>query len=522
VNQKNDAISENGAAGKAAAGRQATGLDPELRRLALVVVAGAIMTILDTTIVNVAITPLGRDLHTSLSTIQWVLTGYTLALSMAIPITGWAVERFGAKTTWITSLLLFIAGSILCGVAWNVGSLIAFRVLQGVGGGMIMPVGQVMLARKAGPDRMARVMSVIAVPAMLGPVLGPVIGGLIIDDLSWRWMFYVNVPLCALALVLALKILPPDTDRSAARIDGIGLALLPPGLAFVVYGLSKAGSDSTQMAIWLVAGALVTAAFVVHALRGRGTPLVNVRVFGSRAFSMSSIAMFVYSGALFGFMVVLPIYFQVVRGESPLRAGLLVAPLGLGAIVTMPLSGRLADRVVARAIVVPGMLIVAGAAVVFTQIHTGTSLGLLAGMLFVAGLGHGTVMPPVMGSAYQGMRRPDIPGATATFNVALRVGSSFGTAILAVVLQEAIAGRIHGASGGLSSVAGLRGKSVTAELTSAFGVSFWWVAAIAVIAVIPALFIPPRPAAGAAPAGDDPAARPSSTAMSGAAASEEG
>lgn len=471
-------------------GRQ-TAFDSDLRKLALVVIAGAIMTILDTTIVNVAITPLARDFHTTLSTIQWVLTGYTLALSMSIPVTGWAVERFGAKTAWITSLLIFITGSILSGVAWNVTALIAFRVLQGVGGGMIMPVGQTMLARKAGPDRMTRVMSVIAVPAMLGPVLGPVIGGLIVDDLSWRWMFYVNVPLCALALALAITILPRDAGSSAAKIDGVGLALLSPGLALMVYGLSKAGDDNTQMAIWLAAGAVLVAAFAIHALRVTA-PLVSVRAFARRAFGMSSAAMFIYTGAVFGFMVVIPVYLQVVRGESPLRAGLLLAPLGLGAIITMSLSGRLSDKIAARWIVITGVLIVAVAAIVFTQIHVTTSLALLAGALFVAGLGHGIVLPPAMGASYQGMPKPEIPAATATFNVIIRVGSSFGTAALAVVLQQAIRNRIPGATGGLSGVAGLHGVHVASALTSAFGVSFWWVAAIAAAAVIPAMFLPAR------------------------------
>lgn len=468
--------------------------DSDLRNLATVVITGAAMTILDTTIVNVAIAPLGRDFHTSLPTIQWVLTGYTLALSMSIPVTGWAVERFGAKTTWLFSLLLFIVGSILCGAAWNVTALIVFRILQGAGGGMIMPVGQTMLARQAGPERMARVMSVVAVPAMLGPVLGPVIGGLIVDDLSWRWMFYVNVPLCALALALAVKLLPRDAGHAEARIDWPGLALLSPGLAILVYGLSRAGADNGQMAVWLAVGAIFVLAFAVYALRV-AAPLVSVRAFARRAFGMSSAAMFIYTGALFGFMVVLPVYFQIVRGESPLRAGLLLAPVGIGAIITMSLSGRLADKIASRWIVIAGMIVVAAGALVFTQIHVGTSLALLAAALFVAGLGHGSIMPPAMGASYRGMPKAEIPAATATFNVAIRVGTSFGAAALAVVLQQAIRARIPGASGNLSDAAQLHGAGALSLLTSAFGAGFWWVAAIAAAAVLPALFIPavPRP-----------------------------
>lgn len=474
-----------------------TAFDPELRRLAIVVMAGAIMSVLDTTIVNVAITPLGRDFHTSLSTIQWVLTGYTLALSMTIPLTGWAVDRLGAKTAWIGALLLFIAGSVLCGVAWNVASLIIFRVLQGIGGGMIMPVGQTMLARKAGPGRMARTMAVVAIPAMLGPVLGPVLGGLIVDDLSWRWMFFVNVPVCALALILAVRMLPRDESRSPARVDALGVALLSPGLAALVYGLSQAGADNTRMGIGLGAGAIAIAAFLVRA-RGSSTPLISIRAFTRRAFGSSAAAMFIYTGAMFGFMVALPVYYQVVRGESPLRAGLLIAPMGLGAMLTMALSARLADRIASRWIAAAGMAIVVGGAIAYTQIHPSTSLLLLAIALFTAGLGHGAIMPPVMAAAYQGMPKPEIPSATATLNVAIRVGTSLGTAALAIVLQQAIRAHVPGAAGSLSRAAQLQGPHAHALLTTAFGQTFWWVAALAALAIVPALLIPHRAAGHAA------------------------
>ena len=199
----------------------------------------AVMTVLDTTIVAVAINTLGRDFDVSVATIQWVSTGYLLALSMVIPLTGWAVERFGARRLWFASLGLFLAGSVLSGAAWSAGSLIAFRVVQGIGGGIILPVGQTMLARAAGPQRMGRVMSVVAVPALLGPVLGPVIGGLIVDAISWRWI-YVNLPVGAIALLAAWRWLEPDAHRQPdAPIDALGIALLSPGLAAFVYGVSE-------------------------------------------------------------------------------------------------------------------------------------------------------------------------------------------------------------------------------------------------------------------------------------------
>ena len=195
------------------------------------------MSILDTTIVAVALATLGRDFHVSVTTIQWVATGYLLALALVIPVTGWAVDRFGAKLIWMTSLSLFIIGSSLCGLAWSANSLIAFRVLQGIGGGMLLPVGQSILARAAGPQRMGRVMSIIGVPMVLGPIMGPVIGGLIVSNFSWRWIFYINVPIGIVTLILSSRWLPKfDTDeRFPSSFDTLGFCLLSPGLAALVY-----------------------------------------------------------------------------------------------------------------------------------------------------------------------------------------------------------------------------------------------------------------------------------------------
>src|SRR6201991_3796049 len=218
------------------------GMDRALWRVASVVVLGTIMSILDTTIVNVAIETLGRQLYAPLSTIQWVATGYLLALATVIPLSGWAMERFGGKRAWMTSVALFLCGSALCGLAWGTGSLIFFRVLQGFGGGMIMPIGQAILAQAAGPKRMGRVMSVIGVPTLLGPILGPVIGGLIVDNASWRWVFFVNLPVGALALVLASRILPTAEREGRSPLDVRGLLLLSPGLVLLVYGLSEFGT----------------------------------------------------------------------------------------------------------------------------------------------------------------------------------------------------------------------------------------------------------------------------------------
>ena len=287
------------------------GLDREVYVVAAVVIVGVIMSVLDTTIVNVALETLSRELSAPLDEIQWVSTGYLLALAIVIPLTGWASERFGAKRVWMTSVALFGVGSILCGLAWSAESLIFFRVLQGLGGGMIMPVGMSVLTQTAGPHRVGRVMSVVGVPMLLGPILGPVLGGLIVDNASWRWIFYVNVPIALVALALAAKLLNADSGRAdAGRLDWRGLALVSPGVAGVIFGLSESESQGGFDApiVWgpVLAGIVLVGLFVVHALRAP-RPLIDVRLFGDRAFAAASGTTFLLGGALFGAMIILPL-----------------------------------------------------------------------------------------------------------------------------------------------------------------------------------------------------------------------
>ncbi len=456
--------------------------DPALRAMSVVVALGAIMPVIDTTVVTVAVHVLGRDLDTSLSTIQWVLTGYLLALSMTIPVTGWAMQRFGARTVWITSLVLFVVGSALCGAAWSAGSLIAFRLLQGVGGGLLMPTAQTMLARQAGPARMARAMAVVSLPAMLAPALGPVLGGVLLEHLSWRWIFLINVPVCAAALLLALRLLPGDAGRQPqADLDAMGLVLLSPGLAALIYGLAQAGEGAApgepRVLVGLVAGVVLLAAFAAHALRRADRALLDLRLFADRAFATSVGVLFCYSVAMFGALILIPLYAQVVRGGDPLAAGMLVAPFGTGAIITMVLAGRIAGRYGTRDPSIAGILAVLAGLLLYTQVDAATGWPLLAAATFVMGLGHGVVTPLVMAGAYQDLPKAAIPGATTAATIVVRVGSALGAAILAVVLQVLIRHAAPGpASGG-------------AVLAPAFAHSFWWAFGIAAATLLPALMI---------------------------------
>ena len=490
------------------------GLDRRLWAISSVVILGAVMSILDTTIVNVAIDALARDLNASLGTIQWVSTGYMLALATVIPLTGWAAERFGTKRLFLTAVSLFAVGSALCGFAWSSESLIIFRVLQGLGGGMVMPTGMMILAHAAGPQRMGRVMSVIGVPMLIAPVIGPVLGGYLIDEISWRWIFFVNVPVGIVALVMAQRILDRDRPQERHPLDVRGFLYLSPGLTLLVYGLAEAGSEGSMTGarplLSIAAGVVLIAAFVWHALH-TVRPLLDLQLFRIRAFWASSATTFVLGGALFGAMILMPLYFQLVRGASALEAGLLLAPQGLGVAVAMPIAGRLADKLGPGRVVVSGLFVVLLGTFAFTQVTATTSETLLGISLFIRGAGLGMTMMPAMSAAYQVLDRAAVPRATTTLNILNRVGGALGTAILAVTLQGNIEANLSGlvpggASSGLGSAQVLTDsqRAVIAEpLAAAFGSTFWFAMVLTMVALVPALLLPMHPPA-------PPAAQPSS------------
>jgi EmrB/QacA subfamily drug resistance transporter len=475
--------------------RNDAGLDREVYVVAAVVVVGVVMSILDTTIVNVALETLSRELSAPLNTIQWVATGYLLALATVIPLTGWSSERFGAKRIWMTSVALFGLASALCGLAWSAESLIFFRILQGFGGGMIMPVGMSLLMQAAGPDRAGRVMAVIGVPMLLGPIFGPVIGGLIVDNASWRWIFYVNIPVAILALGLAARLLTADQGRAdAGRLDWRGLLLLSPGIAGVVFGLSQTesqgGFGDPLVYVPIIAGLALVAAFVLHARRA-ARPLIDVGLFRHGAFSAAAATTFQLGGALFGAMIILPLYFQVDRGETALTAGLLMAPQGVGAAFAMPLAGRLTDRIGGGPVVVTGLIISTLATIPLAFVSASTSYGVRAALLVVRGIGMGSAMMPAMAAAYSVLTGPEVPRATSALNVIQRVGGSLGTALLVVALQHEVRSALPSGGGGgaVQQLPDDVRARVAEPLADAFGNTFWWAVGMSLIAIIPALWL---------------------------------
>jgi EmrB/QacA subfamily drug resistance transporter len=506
-------VSAPGAAGEPGPGARSSRLtdpdgdSPGLYRALLptlsVLSLGAVMTIFDATIVNVALDTLGRDLRLSLTSAQWVSTAYLLTLAFAVPLTGWATERVGTKRLWMGALTAFLGGSILCGLAWSPTSLIAFRVLQGAGGGMVMPVGQSIIVRSVPSKQLGRVMGVLTMPLLLGPVLGPVIGGLIVTHLSWRWIFFVNVPLGLPTLAIAARILRNEFPADRHALDWRGLSMLPPGLVLIVFGLSQIGNGGTGgisalSVSTLVAGLGLVVLFALHA-RGLGRrALIDVGLFRRVAFRAASVIAFCFGLLMFGGFFLLPLYYQVVRGQSPLHAGLLMAPQGVGSVMILPIAGRLSDRFGAGRVVPIGLLLAMAATAVFAEAGTSTSFAVLAVAQFFRGMGMSSVMTPAYAAAYGALERDAVPRATSAVNVINRVGGSTGAALLAVVLSEGIAARVPHAvgAGALQAVAALdpaRHHVLDVRVAAVFGHAYWFLFGITAFTLIPAAFLPRRP-----------------------------
>ena len=487
-------------------------LDREVVVTGLVIVCGLIMVVLDTTIVNVALETVSRQLGAGLSSAQWIVTGYLLAVGLVIPLTGWAMDRFGPKPIWITSIVLFAAGSALCAAAWSIESLIAFRIVQGLGGGMLLPGGQTIITRAAGPDKLGRAMAILGVPMLLGPVFGPVLGGLLVQYTSWHWIFLVNIPVAMLAVALAVWKLPRgNVAADPGRIDVRGLVLLSGSLVVLLYGLSRASSQGGfghwDVVGWLIAGVVGLALYTWHSL-GRGpASLIDVRLFTNRYFASGSVMIFLVAIALFGGLLLLPLYYQTVRAQGALGAGLLLAPQGLGAVVAMPIAGRLTDRLGAGWVVPVGIVLALLGTAPLTHVGTGTSYAWLSATLFVRGMGLGAVMMPTFAAAYAKLDQRAVSRAAPTLSAIQQIGASLGSALLVTALTQQLtssltARGIPAAGAGSSQITSLppqARETVAPLLSDAFGYAFWVAFAMTAVLIFPALLLPRHPTRAAAP-----------------------
>lgn len=497
-------------------------LDSRVLKISGVVVIGAIMSILDVTVVSIALPTFISEFHTSYATVAWTMTAYTLALAAVIPVTGWAADRFGTKRLYIAALFVFTAGSAACAAAWSIESLISFRVLQGVGGGMLAPLGMTIMTHAAGPKRIGRVMAVLGVPMLLGPIGGPILGGWLLEIASWHWLFLINVPIGIVAMVLAAVVFDPDRPSPAESFDLVGMLLLSPGLAAFLYGVASIPETGTVAAGKVLVPALIglalIGAFVWWALI-RNNPLIDLRLFKHRNLSIAVVTMSLFSISFFGAMLLFPSYFLQVRGETTLHAGLLLAPQGIGAMVSMPIAGKLTDKMGPGKFVLGGIGLIALGMITFTQLAADTSYVLLLGSLFVMGLGMGATMMPIMAAALGSLSHHEVARGTSLMNIVQQAAASVGTAVMSVVLTGAIKARPDAAllsasqptPEGLIAPDGspLKLPQIAAgqsELASAFGVTFWVALILTTLCLVPAFLLPRRaPVAEPEPVTADPA-----------------
>ena len=420
-------------------------LDPAIWKITAVVILGSFLAQLDATVANVSLSSLAIDLHTGLSTIQWVTSGYLLALTLALPMSGWLVDRIGAKTLYLWCFAAFTLSSALCGLAWSAPSLIGFRVVQGISGGLLAPMAQMMMARAAG-RHMARVIGYAAVPVLLAPILGPVIAGLILQHASWRWLFLVNFPVGVLALVLAAIFLPHDRQQIRPReLDWIGLALLSPGLAIFLYGSDRLGAPAGQLAILL--SCILLGLFLWTANRKGDRALVDLRLFKNGVFPVSAGTQFLSNGAMFAGQMLVPIYLIRACGRSPGEMGWMLLPLGLGMICTYPLMGALTSRFGIRNVATTGALLALLGTLPFLYLaNHALDRTVLAMALFVRGVGQSAVGIPSISAAYASVKRSELPMATTSLNIVQRLGGPTFTTLCATLLGWRLAAQSSHAS----------------------------------------------------------------------------
>ncbi len=406
--------------------------------VAIVFVFGLFMELLDMTITNVALPVLATSFHASTTGIEWIVTGYLLSLAVFIPLSGWIGDRFGTKRTFMFALIMFTAASILCSFSWSIGSLVAFRVLQGIGGGMLTPVGTTMLFRAFPLNERARVSTLLTIPSIVAPASGPIIGGYLVEYHSWQWIFLINVPIGLIALVVAGLYLKEHREPSAGRLDIPGFVFGAAGLASLIYALSEAGTRGFNDLVVSGFGGLglsLLAMFVFAELRA-ARPMIDVRLFRYRLFTAGNAVMFFASAAFGGVLFLLPLLLQAERGLTPLQSGLTTFPQAIGVMITATVAGKLYNTVGPRRLMITGMTLSAVSTLAFILIGIHTSDWAIIGLLLVRGGAFGLALVPLQAATFAQVSGEETGQASAAFNVLRQVASSFGVALIATVLTS--------------------------------------------------------------------------------------
>ncbi len=417
-------------------------LDAELLMTTATCLMLPVMVTLDTTVVNVAQRTFIEEFSSTQAVVAWTSTGYTLSLASVIPLTGWAANRLGTKRLVMGSVLLFTLGSLLCAMASSITLLVAFRAAQGLGGGILIPLQLIILARAAGPARLGRVLTISMISVLMAPIAGPILGGWLIDAFGWQWIFLINLPIGALTLILAGLVLPGDDSLPAESLDLVGMALLSPALVLLLYGLSALPARGTigDPQVWLptTVGLILIGGFALHALHRGDHALIDLRLLKNRAVAAANATRFMFAVTFFGSCLLFPAYFQQVLGKTPLQSGLLLIPQTLAAAAVMPIVGRLMEKRGPRDVVLMGTaLTVVGMGIfIYGMSREHVHLPALLIGLGTFGVGTAAMMVPVSWSAVHMLNSSEVAHGSTLFNVNHNVAASVGAALMSVVLTS--------------------------------------------------------------------------------------
>lgn len=409
-------------------------LDPSVLKVAAVVFLGPFMTQLDSTVVNVALSTIREDFHSTITMTHWIISSYLLALALMLPLTGWLVDRIGAKRLYIGCFLAFTLASMLCGAARTMPELICARIVQGMAGGLLAPMTQMMIARVAG-NQMARVMGYTATPILLAPILGPVIAGEILRHATWPWIFYLNLPIGILAVVLAIFLLPSDKASIRKRpFDFLSFLLLSPGLAILLYGFDLATHQNEILT--LLIGVILTAMFIWHALRMKNKALIDLRLFKNPIFSQATITQFLANGQTFAGQFLIPL-FLIIGCKMPVtKTGWMFAFMGLGMMCSFPLMGYMTEQFGYRVVSSCGALLALLGTLPFlwmTQYHFSSALVMVS--LFLRGLGQGAIMIPSVSAAFTAIPKNKLAVGATAMNIVQRLGGPFEVTLVAITMS---------------------------------------------------------------------------------------
>jgi EmrB/QacA subfamily drug resistance transporter len=452
-----------------------------LLSIAWVLVIGAIAPLLDSTMVNIAINDLTQSMHAELSTVQWVVTGYVLTAAVAVPFSGFFINRFSGKSVYLFAEILFGITSLASALAWNIESLIAFRLLQGFSAGLLMPLLTTLLIDAAAQFKVksfGELMSIVGLPMILGPVLGPVIGGLIIQYLSWHWIFYINVPVTFIASYLVVKKIPKFPAKNPqARFDFVGVGLLAGLSAFIIYGIVQASTlgefTNSKTLTFIGVGLVLGLVYLVYAAFKKEAAVLPLSLFKHKSFSGSMAALFFAGTIMNGSMLLLPLFFENLMGLSIVYVGLALLPQGIGMLIARSKIGKLIDQIGARYVTIVSVLITVLATVPFIFFDEQTAFWLILLVLFVRGIGLGGVTMPLMSDAFTGLEASQSAQASIGTRILQNMGGSFGSAFLSTIIAK-----------------NMLGKTVTLpHLATSYHAAFLYSVILAVLIFIPAMLL---------------------------------